>query len=48
MTFHNFAERVKEYVEELDEKEKEKTHRVLFVVDELGAFIADSGKKLTM
>ena len=46
VTFHNFAERVEEYVTELDKKDKGKTHRVLFVVDELGAFIADSGRKL--
>jgi hypothetical protein len=46
VTFHNFAERVEEYVTELDKKNKGKTHRVLFIVDELGAFIADSGRKL--
>lgn len=46
VTLHNFAERVKEYVSELDNKEKGKSHRVLFIVDELGLFIADSGKKL--
>jgi len=46
VTFHNFAERVEEYISELDKKDKSKTHRVLFIVDELGQFIADSGKKL--
>ncbi len=46
VTFHNFAERVEEYIIELDKKDKGKTHRVLFIVDELGQFIADSGKKL--
>ncbi len=46
VTFHNFAERVEEYISELDKKDKGKTHRILFIVDELGQFIADSGKKL--
>jgi len=46
ITFHNFAERVEGHVSEQDEKDPEKTHRVLFIVDELGAFIADSGTKL--
>lgn len=46
VTFHDLAERVAGHVSELDEKDPGRTHRVLFIVDELGAFIADSGKKL--
>lgn len=38
VTFQNFAERVLEHVNELDKKSPGRHHRILFVVDELGAF----------
>jgi len=46
LSIHSFAEHVCEYVEQLNEQNREKEHRLFFIVDELGAFIADSGKKL--
>lgn len=46
VTFRNFAERVQEYIEDRQKALPGKTVRLLFVVDELGAFVADSGKKL--
>jgi hypothetical protein len=46
LSIHSFAEYVRNYVEQLNEQDRGKEHRLVFVVDELGAFIADSGKKL--
>jgi len=46
LSIHSFAEHVCKYVEQLNEQDSNKEHRLVFIVDELGAFIADSGKKL--
>jgi len=46
LSIHNFAEYVCEYVYKLNEQDRNKEYRLVFIVDELGAFIADSGKKL--
>jgi len=46
LSIHSFAEHVRDYVERLNEQNKGKVYRLMFIVDELGAFIADSGKKL--
>jgi len=46
LSIRSFAEDVSEYVEQLNEQDRGKEHRLVFIVDELGAFIADSGKKL--
>jgi len=46
LSIHSFAQVLCEYVEQLNEQNKGKVHRLIFIVDELGAFIADSGRKL--
>jgi len=46
LSIHSFADYVRDYVEQFNEQGRNKEHRLVFIVDELGAFIADSGKKL--
>jgi len=46
LSIHSFADYVRDYVEQFNEQDRNKEHRLVFIVDELGAFIADSGKKL--
>jgi hypothetical protein len=46
VTFQNFAERVNEYISTLQKQDRGKVQRVLFVVDELGMFIAGSAERI--
>ena len=46
LSIGSFAEYVCEHLKQLNEQNKGKQHRLVFIVDELGAFIAGSGKKL--
>ena len=46
LTFGELAKRLAEHVDRRSKAEPGRTHRLIFMVDELGAFIADSGRKL--
>jgi len=46
LSIRAFAEHVYEHLIEKNSRDKSRTYRVMFIVDELGRFISDSGKKL--
>jgi hypothetical protein len=46
LSIQGFAKYVCEYLSKLNAQDKSKEYRLIFIVDELGAFIANSGKRL--
>jgi|GEM_PF-812714 len=45
-TFEQLAKDLVSYVSELDKKDPSRKHRLMLILDELGAFVSDSGERL--